>query len=144
MWIYIIIIALSLYALYKERQALGCGGIISIPDGKDCDNANGKAIKGSKPHSHDKPHTICDKIDFASSYHDRFVKWRAIFLFSVIATLLLWFVLYQKLPSEWESVVSILILMLLAILAHGFYKFHLEDHVKKNIQTGTEMLRKHF
>jgi len=144
MWIYIIIIAFVIYALFKERQALGCGSILDAHEGKDCDNGNGKAIKGSKPYPSDLSHVLCDKIDLAASYHDRFVKWRAIFLFSVIATLLLGFILHQKLPSEWEMVVSISVLMLLALLAHGFYKFHLEDHVKKNIHTGTAILKKKY
>lgn len=143
MWIYILIGLLVIYALYKERQALGCRGFLDT-SGKDCDNVNGKAVKGTKPLSTDLAIDLCDKIELAASYHDRFVKWRAIFLFSVLTTLVLWFLLYRKIPSEWDMVVSIITLMLLSMLSLGFYKFHLEDHIKRNIISSISKLKEKY
>lgn len=141
MWIYILIIIVLLYALYKERQALGCGNFL---DGKDCDNANGKAVKGSAPSPKDSCDQLLDKIDYAADYQSRFVKWRAFLILSFLGMLLLWFAVFQKFPSEWELVVGMLVLFLVMSSASSFYKFHLYNHIEHNIDESTEILRQRY
>ncbi len=138
MWIYIIVTIVILYALYKERQALGCSNFF---DGKDCDNINGKAVKGTTPFSGDSSEELLDKIELGARYQERFVKWRAFLIVSFLATLLIWFVLYKKFPNEWELITVMLILFFAMSSASSFYTFHLYNYVKRNIGDSAEMLR---
>ena len=141
MWTYILVFIIILYALYKEREALGCRGIF---DGKDCDNDKGKAVEGSISSKNDNTPEILDKIEYAADYQLRFVKWRAFLIVAFLTTILLWFVVFQKFPREWELVVGILILFVAMSSATGFYLFHLYDHIKKNIDKSTDILRKRY
>lgn len=138
MWIYVLIFAIILYAFYKETEALGCG---NISDGKDCDNANGKAVKGSASSSQDTTSQILNNIEYAADYHSRFVKWRAILIVSFLSMILLWFIVFRKFPDEWELVVGILVLFITMTSTTGFYRFHLYDHIEHNINDSVEILR---
>ena len=138
MWIYIVIAGILLYALYKEREALGCSKFIN---GEDCDNANGKAVKGSNPSTSDTTSEILNKIDYAADYQSRFVKWRAVLIVSFVSMVILWFVLFRRFPNEWEIVTGTLVLFIFMTSAVGFYRFHLYDHVEHNINDATNILR---
>lgn len=137
MWVYVLIALLCVYALYKERQALGCP---TIPDGKDCDNQNGKAVKGSQPSDYDSKSDLYMRLKLAASYKDRFVFWRIALLTSVVCAFILWFVLYHRIPTEWELVVLIIVISSVTYFTDNFYKFHLVDHVKKNILSTVALL----
>lgn len=137
MWVYIIIIAILIYAIFKERQALGCS---SIPSCTDCDNANGKTVKDTKSYETDSTKEILKKIRFAGSYQDRFVKWRIFYVISVLVTVVAWFVIYKRFPTEWELVLMILVLMLAFTGTNNFYKFHLTDYVKDHVEKSVDIL----
>ena len=139
MWVYFIIIIFAIFALYKERQALGCP---NIPNGCDCDNENGKAVKGTLPSPTDSNEEIYDKIKLAANVEERFVKWRVYFIISIVVSLLLWFVVYRRMPKEYEMVVSIIVIMLCLTLANKFYQFHLYRYIKKNIDASVDILDK--
>ncbi len=136
--IFIIFIFVIGYVVYKERQALGCGNFF---EGKDCDNANGKAVRGTSPHPGDDTLTLLNKIDVAANYHSRFVQWRVFFLLAISCMLILWLVIFKRLPTLWEGSVGFIILFLAFILTSSFYKFHLSDHIKTNIEQCTNSLR---
>ena len=138
MWLYILIVAVIIYALYKERQALGCGSIL---EEKDCDNANGKAVKGSLSSASDSTPEILDKIEFAADYQSRFVKWRSFLMLSFIGTVVLWFVIFGKFPTEWELVCGIIVLFLMSIAVDGFYTFHLYKYIQNNINGSIKILK---
>lgn len=137
MWIYIIIAFAFVYALYKERQALGCSSIL---DGKDCDNANGKAVKGSNPSPSDPTNVVYDKIRLASDFADRWVVWRLAFLLSVPCIVLIIFFLHQRIPKEQEALVGIFVITAIVYFALNFYKFHLMNYAKNNINEGVKIL----
>jgi len=139
MWLYILIFLAIAYALVKEMQALGCSS--ASVTGKDCDNANGKAVKGSGSYTTDSSQQILDNIDYAVDYNSRFVKWRSFFITSFVGVIMLWFVVFQKFPSEWELVVGIIILFLMLMLVNGFYHFHLYRYVQINVNESTDILR---
>nr|QBK86624.1 MAG: 3 transmembrane helices protein [Marseillevirus LCMAC102] len=138
MWIYVIVVIIILYAVYKERQALGCSYFFN---GKDCDNSNGKAVEGSHPFTTDNTSEILDKIKYAAAYQDRFVKWRSFLIVSFLMTGLIWFIIYKKMPSEWELVVFLMVLFLGMSLSTNFYRFHLSNHIEHNIDESVEILR---
>jgi hypothetical protein len=137
MWIYLLIGILLLYVLYKERQALGCK---TIPDGSDCDNANGKAVKGTEPHPRDTIEKLYSKIEKASKFMDRWVMWRMALLLSFVCIMLIYFFLYQRIPTEEELVVGMFIITSLLYFTMNFYKFHLVHHIEKNIKSALNNL----
>ena len=141
MWVYIIVFIVLLYALYKERQALGCGNFFK---GKDCNNANGKAVLGTASLPSDSTSEILDKIKYAADFDSRFVKWRAFLLISFCATVFLWFVIFKRFPPEWELLIMLLILFTTLSLAAGFYRFHLYNFVEQNIDGSVEILRNRY
>lgn len=138
MWIYIIIIFLTIFVIFKERQALGCP---NIPDGRDCDNANGKAVKGTSPNRSDSISQIFEKLKLAGSFADRWVVWRLSFVVGITSTLLCFYIMNQRLPTEWELIVCSSIIMFLMYFCLNFYDFHLFSHIKQNISDGVELLK---
>jgi hypothetical protein len=61
---------------------------------------------------------------------------------ATLGMLILWFVIFQKFPSEWELICGIMVLFLVMSLLDGFYRFHLYRLVQNNINDSTERLRK--
>jgi RsiW-degrading membrane proteinase PrsW (M82 family) len=138
MWFVIAFAILYFYVLYKERQALGCP---NIPNGTDCDNANGKAVKGTDPSTKDSTSTIFDKIVKAADFGNRWVMWRIGFLLSVPCILLIHFITKGGLPTPREFVVGTFVITALVYFTLNFYKFHLINHVQSNIDEGVDILR---
>lgn len=139
MWIYISFVIITLFVLYKERQALGCHNFF---EGKDCDNKNGKAVKGCYPNEEDPTEDIFEKLDFASEYQDRFVTWRLNFLLSLISTIIVWFLIFKRFPKERELSISVFAMFFVLNSSVSFYKFHLHNHIKNGIKESTKLLRK--
>ena len=138
LWFSFIFGLLYFYALYKEIQALGCP---NIPDGRDCDNANGKAVKGTNPLPSDSTSTVFDKITKAADFGNRWVMWRIGFLISVPCILLIYFITKGGLPSPRELIVGTFVITALVYFMLNFYKFHLINHVQSNIDEGVTILR---
>jgi hypothetical protein len=137
MWIYLLIWVTGIYALYKERQALGCP---DIPNGEDCDNANGKAVKGTRPSPTDPTPVVFDKIRTAADFADKWVVWRIAFLLSIPCVLLIYFFLYQRLAKEQELMVGIFVIASVVYFVLNFYKFHLINYARNNIDEGLKIL----
>ena len=137
MWVYILIGVLLLYALYKERQALGCP---EVPIG-ECNNKEGKAVLGTSPHPEDSVEDLLSKIFSGACYQDRFVYWRVALFDSFLFAVISWFILYRRFPSEWELSVLLVVGVSVLYITKGFYKFHLDDHVKENLQVSVEFLK---
>lgn len=126
------------YTLYKERQALGCP---TIPNGTDCDNANGKAVKGTCPSSKDSNEEICHKIKKASDFADRWVTWRIAILASLPCCALTSLIINKRFPTEHELLVNMIVISSIIYFIFNFYKFHLIDHARNNIIDGIEILK---
>jgi hypothetical protein len=138
MYIYIVIIIIILFAIYKERQALGCP---NIPDGTDCDNANGKAVKGTKPSNNDSNNVIYEKIILGSKVSERMVTWRLSLLLSFFCVFIMYFFMYQRIPLEKELAIGMFVITAIVYFTLNFYKFHLYDYVENNIFECIEILR---
>lgn len=163
MYIYIAVFVFLVFVLWKERQALGC------PEGltfADCDNANGKAIKGTQPYPTDSTPVVADKIKKAADFGDRWVMWRIGLLLSVPCVIITYFFLNapvfttgkssmfcyegakgmmcdiaRSFPSEKELVVGMFVITTLVYFTLNFYKFHLINYAKKNIEEGVDILQ---
>ena len=137
MWIYLALVIIVIYAVYKERQALGCP---TVPNGTDCDNANGKAIKGTQATVNDSNTTLLFKINKASEFTDKWVIWRLALILSMFCVLTIFFILYQRFPEEQELFVGMFVITALVYFTFNFYQFHLMDYIKQNIQMATNIL----
>lgn len=137
MWVYFLIAACFVYALYKEREALGCP---TIPNGEDCDNANGKAVRGTKPFPTDSSPEIFGKIKKAAGFADRWVVWRISFLLALPCIFFIFFFLYQRVPDEREAMIGIFVISAIVYSVLNFYKFHLINYIEANIDEGVKIL----
>ena len=138
MWVYIFIIVFLIYAYYKERQALGCP---NIPTGQDCDNANGKAVKGSAPNPQDEPDVLFTKISYAAGFWDRWVIWRIAILAAAVSVMMIYFFLYERVPEENELAIGVFVIAAVIYFTMNFYKFHLYSYVENNINQSINLLR---
>ena len=138
MWIYICIALIFIYCIYKEHQALGCNSLFDL---NDCDNANGKAVRGTVPSTNDSTDTLYKKIVIASTYSDKFVYWRIAYIMSIVIMVLFIFIIDRRAPSETEFVIGILVIMMVAFLVNGFYKFHVADYASKHIFEAIDILK---
>jgi hypothetical protein len=93
--------------IYKERQALGCP---NIPNGTDCANGEGKAVKGTKPSLNDDVTTLISKIIKAADFADRWVTWRLSFLLSIPCIFIIYFFLHQRRPDIKELSIGIFVI----------------------------------
>jgi hypothetical protein len=137
MWVYIMIFLFVMYSLYKERQFLGCP---NVPDGKDCDNANGKAVKDTLATSSDSVDVILNKIKYASEYNERNVVWRRCIIYAFVATIIYAYLIYEGFPSEYHLFCGLFVIAGVFYFCHSFYKFHLSDHIKNNINNNINLL----
>jgi len=130
MIVYIAVGLTLVYALVKERSMLGCK---VIPDADDCDNANGKVVKGCSPNASDTDEQLVNKLVNSAHYCDRIVVWRQAVILSFLSATLIWFILKERFPTEYELLVSMLVMSALIYFTSGFYKFHMHDYVRQNI-----------
>jgi len=138
MWIYILFTVLFLFAVYKERQALGCP---EIPNGTDCNNVDGKAVQGTKVSFNLTSEEILRRIDYAAHFQERWVKWRASLIISIISTIIIIFIQYNRIATEQELALYSTVIAFAFTLYNNFYRFHLTDHVSKNISDGIAILQ---
>lgn len=142
MIVYATLLILFVYALSKERESLGCFSIFeNLFQCKDCDNAQGKAVRGTSSSEKDSNDDIFQKIKLAASYSDRFVIWRFCFILGLLATILIHFLTFSSFPSEKDLIIGTLVVFSMVYFAMNFYKFHLVSYIRKNIEKSIEILK---
>lgn len=139
MWVYATVACILGFSIFKERQALGCP---SVPDGSDCNNENGKPLKNTKPYPTDPTYIIFSKIKKAANFSDKWVTWRLSLIVSFIGSLALWFIIFHRKPSGRELITSMLVLTATVYFTISFYKFHLFDIAKNNIDECVNIIEK--
>jgi hypothetical protein len=163
MYVYILVALILVFALWKERQALGCPD--NILSTADCDNANGKAVKGTRSYPTDSTPVVVENIKKAADFGDRWVMWRIGLLLSFPCVVIIYFFLnssvfsgskqcfsptgkaddlvcslIKSFPSEKELVIGMFVITALVYFTLNFYKFHLINYAKKNIDEGADIL----
>lgn len=136
--VYAVIVFIIVYALYKERQALGCP---TLPNGTDCDNANGKAIVGTKPHPSDSNAVLYEKINKGACFLDRVVSWRYSIIIGAVSTVLLTYFTHQRFPSPQEWAIGMFVIAGACYFTSSFYKYHLGDYIQHNIEDSVKILK---
>lgn len=138
MWIYIVVGLIIIYIVYKELQAFGCPMGFTT---QDCNNENGKSVKGTQPYPTDSTDTLYKKIILASKFMDRTVIWRGCILVGFVSALLIYFFLESRFPSELELVVTIFVIAALSYFAISFYRFHMISYLEKNTSEAIDLLK---
>jgi len=138
MWVYLAIGIFLAYVLFKERQALGCP---NVPNGEDCDNANGKAVRGSEPKPGDDKETLYKKILLGAKFMDRFVVWRVSIIAGFVSAMLIYFFIYSRVPTEIELSITMFVVAAVGYFLISFYRFHLIAYIEKNIADSIDMLK---
>jgi Ca2+/Na+ antiporter len=61
------------------------------------------------------------------------VSWRTHFLVSVISILLIYFLTFRRIPTEWELVIGIISIVLLLTIITNFTNYHIIMFYQKNM-----------
>lgn len=138
MKVYLLFAVFLVFAIYKERQALGCP---TVPDGTDCSNRDGKAVRGSKSERGMSSNQILDKISYAAHFQERWVTWRTSFMTALFVAVSSVYILHERFPTEQELATYTIVVVLALTLVGSFYKFHLSNHVAANIDESVNILR---
>jgi hypothetical protein len=137
MIIYAAVAGVVAYALYKERQALGCP---NVPDGTDCDNGNGKAVRGTYSSNSDSTPVVANKTIKAADFASKWVTWRIGLLTSIPCVGFIYYLLYKRVPTEQELLLCVAVITAIIYFMFNFYKFHLIDHARDNVTRGVTIL----
>ena len=136
MIIYIIIIALLIYAFLKERAMLGCPMFHG-----ECNGEDAKPLKNTKPSPNDTFNTTVTKIEKASSWTRNTVYWRRAYMISVVSCIAFIWIFAYRFPSERELLLGIFVLGAILCISFNFYQFHLNGIAEERISELINHLR---
>jgi hypothetical protein len=150
--IYLGIAIFIAFVIYKERQALGCP---TIPDGTDCNNANGKSLVGSKVNCYEErgvesrqypgcrfsPNNVLNTLETATRWTDKWVTWRLCTIGGIVAAILIFFFLQGKFASPKELAVGTFVIAGIFYFILNFYIFHMVNYVHDNMRKGIDLMR---
>lgn len=126
MIVYIIVFFFVLFAIKFEKT----------------DYAN--AYDLSKPKKSDKPKRIFKKIRVVTSYDNHTIKWRRIYISSVLSTVLIFLIIYQRIPSQKELLLYIAIIYAIFALQWSNYTSVISSQASSYINTHLKNLQKHI
>lgn len=133
--IYAFVLVLVIVIFFKERWSLGCEGVFKI-----CDNQNAVPVQNTRSSVKDNIAKILQKIRYASDYTSRFVTWRRTTVLSFAIILVIWGLVLKRMPTGWETLISLILIFTVITAVDGFYKYHLYDVVGKNISNSVDLL----
>ena len=138
MLLYVAILLFVIYTLYKERVDLGCP---TDPIGTACNNRDIRVVKDTEPKATDTLATLYKKIDDAANFSSRWVTWRLSIIVSVVCVFLIYYISFQRIPTEVELLIGILVISSVVYFTINYYIYHYVDMVRDNIENGIDMVR---
>jgi hypothetical protein len=138
MLLYAAILLFVIYTLYKERTDLGCP---ADPIGTACNNRSIRVVKDTEPKSTDTLPILYKKIDEAANFSSRWVTWRLSIIVSVVCIFLLYYISFERIPTEVELLVGVLVVSSIVYFTINYYIYHYIDMVRDNIENGIDMVR---
>lgn len=133
----IIFSILLIYATKMEYSDLFC----STNKGKQiCKSGNGVAYREGKPSPNDSVDVLLQKISYSSIYETNSVKWRRCLILSVVITLVLFFLLFSRLPTGREFLICVLIIYFTMYLMLSFYQSQVAKYAVKQILTSIKYI----
>lgn len=107
-----------LFAYKAENQDLYC----PHPGADVCTYGNGAAYAQGIPNENDTLSELLAKLKIASRYDKNSVTWRRCLIFSIIAGLIVSFLILRRLPTGSELLSAVFTIYLLLYLMYEFYK----------------------
>lgn len=98
----------------------------------------------SKPKKSDNPKRILKKIRIATSYDNHTIKWRRIYVSSVFSTVLIFLIIYQRIPSQKELLLYIAIIYVVFAFQWSNYTSVISSQVSSYVNTHLKNLKKHI
>jgi hypothetical protein len=141
MLVYLLIGLFVIHVLYRERIDLGCP---TNPIGTSCSNKDIAIVRDTRPEPSDPTPTLLKKVDKAANFANRWVTWRLAILLSVPAIILIYYITYQRFPSELELLVGIVVITGVTYYTINYYIYHFIDQVKDNITDSVDILRDRY
>lgn len=102
------------------------------------------AFKGYKPKKFDTPKRILHKIDNLVSYDQKTIKWRRIFVVSVVISLMIPLILYQRFPTSKELLIITSISYVIFILQWCNYTENISIPVSEYTRIHLNKIHKNF
>ena len=111
MYIYAIFFILLIYAIYQERIDMSERRYI---------NPN------SKPNSNDSAYKLLQKYKESTSYfYINWIRWRVPYISTIFIIFLVWYIIFKKIPTEWNLVTCGGPIFLYLYSVWEFYNHHL-------------------
>lgn len=129
--LYALIAIIIRYALKMEISDLGCPYVGC--DKQMCGDGNGTHYQGCDPEPDDDATETGKKIIKATMIHRKTVYWRRSIITTVMGMLILWLVLFRRLPTGPELMTGMFILGGIWYFSFNFYNYHHFDHAKNKV-----------
>lgn len=135
----VILLCILIYTIRMEKADLMCPNIHC--ESSECYEGNGKAYFGSKPETADSNTVLLDKIMIAAHADKVTVKWRRSYILAFIITCLLYLLVHRRVPEIYESVLSIVFIMIVFYFSFSYYEYHHLQHATDNLTKCVDILK---
>jgi hypothetical protein len=139
MIIYLIFICIFIFAVFSELKDIGCSRVNNCRFLEES-----PLIKNYLSDKSDPLNLVIDKIKNGLSYNDKMIFWRLNFIGASISFFLLWFLIFNSIPSERNLIIGVLIIFLVFYFMSTFYYYHVENRIKENLLQNIDNLSKYF
>ena len=137
-WIIVVIISFILYyAVFKEREELGC---YRFSIGRQCIDEDSVYVKNTKAEVGDNCNDLVERLKSILSYHEKAGVWRRCFLISFIITIFVCVIykINKKFNTIYHYVTLLLVSFALLYFYHNYINYHHFRNLKRN---GEEILQ---
>ena len=111
MYIYAALFILLVYAIYQER--------IDVRERRFVND-------NSKPNSDDSPYKLIQKYKESISYfYMNRIRWRIPYISTIFIVFLFWYIVFKKIPSEWNLITLGAPILLYLYAVWTYYNHHL-------------------
>lgn len=135
--IYVIyFITLVLIAIPTEKADMMCPNSVFTKNKKLCKEGNGKLFRYSKISPKDDIKSVSIKMSKLIDDKNTQVLWRRYFLFSGILSILLHYIITDRLPKGKDFMISFIIIYVSSLQLHNFYSYHYDKIFDRKIKYG--------
>lgn len=137
--IYTVLICVTVYAIKMEYTDLRCP--TTKTHSKHCGPGKGAAYYRGRPFTRDTPDILLDKISLSGGYENNAVKWRRCLIFSLLVTLIIFLLVFTRLPSGKELLICVLVLYCCMYFMLSFYQNQISRYATRQIDVSLDLLR---
>jgi hypothetical protein len=137
--IYIVAILLFLLAFKSEKKDLYCYDANGFTS--ECGPGQGMSYIQGRPDPNDDVFTLLNKLEHTVRHDDGSVKWRRCLIFALIATFVLFFLLYGRLPNGVELLISFIVIYIGSYLMYSFFQSNLTFYAVEQADETIDLIR---